>query len=465
MENQILYPIMALSIYAIILIYSILSSNRANGLNIENFSRGNGKYSFWFISIVMAVTMVGPADALALSQNGLKYGLAWSIFPIGAALAQLVTGIFFASKVKESYGSIQSIGDIYIDKCSKSSSIVSGSIAFIQSIAFSGVLILAGGQVLQTFMGVEKIYGMILTALLVGGYTSYRGMVAVMKTDLFQGIFMGVMMILLIVACSIAIAHTSVDFKSILLTSSFNTDYNLSSILTMFLGYFLGELLLPTYIMRASVSESTTAASKGFIFASVILIFWYLLITFSGALGNIILPLGQQSEELILLSILRHYITVNTTAYYLMGGFVFLVFISLIHSTFDSFLNNGAISFSRDIVGKFVKLNDKQNLWLSQQATIGIAFLGLFIAIWKNDLIDILFLGYTVWVPTILASLIWILLNKGEKLKALSFWIGIIVGISFWILFEYIFKDTIPSTLIGLIMNYVAILIIQKNSK
>jgi Na+/proline symporter len=151
--------------------------------------------------------------------------------------------------------------------------------------------------------------------------------------------------------------------------------------------------------------------------------------------------------------------------YNLTGAFMFLGLISLIHSTFDSFLNNGAVSFSKDIVGKIIKLDDKQTLWLSQQATIAIAFLGLIIAIWKNDLIDILFLGYTIWVPTILASLIWILYNKDKKLQPLSFWSGLFTGGISWWLFEYVITDTFPAIVAGLTVNFGTILIVQRYKK
>ena len=464
MREQDIYLIAAFLIYIGVLAYSVYSSPRKDKNNFEDYTRGKGAYSFFVIAIVMAVTMVGPADALALSQNGLKYGLIWAVFPIGAALSQFVTGTFFAKRIKDNFPNINTIGDIFTQKCSKSSSFAAGFIAFIQAIAFSGVLILAGGQVLETFTGLRKELGMIITALIVGGYTSFRGMLAVMKTDIVQGFFMGSLLLVLIITAAMLTFNTTTNFwDDVFIKPAFRQDYDVKLILTMFFGYFLGELLLPTYCIRASVAKDSNAASKGFKLASLILICWYILITYSGSLGQYINSENRSAnDELIILDVIRYFTHQHTVIYNIFGAFSFVVFISLIHSTFDSFLNNGAVSFSKDMLGKLVKLTKNQELWVAKQATIAISVLGLIIAIWQNDLIDILFIGYTVWVPTILASLLWILLNKNNKLSSKSFWIGLIFGVLTWYIFEHVVQSFIPAILIGLVLNYLVILVSQK---
>lgn len=463
MENHFYYLIAALIIYLGVLVYSIFSTKSAK-LDLSSYSRGKGAYRAIFIAVVMAVTMVGPADALALSQRGLQYGLIWAIFPIGAALAQLVTGSVFAKRIKNSFPEIETVGGIFKQRCSKSSTAAAGFTAFIQSIAFSGVLILAGGQVLETFMGLQKEIGMVVTALFVGGYTSFRGMIAVMKTDEVQGVLMGIMILILIIATGFITLNSGFSFSnSVFIKPDFYKDYDINLILVMFFGYFLGELLLPTYVVRASISKDESSASKGFKLASLILIVWYLLITYAGSLGQFISDEGRfASDNLIILDVVRTIAMENSVFYNVLGAFTFLVFISLIHSTFDSFLNNGALSFSKDILSNILNLNKKQEVWVSKQATIGISVLGLVIALWKDDLIDILFLGYTVWVPTILAPLIWIILNKNKNLLSQSFWGGLIIGLFVWILFDNFILFVIPSILIGLILNYITIVIIQK---
>jgi SSS family solute:Na+ symporter len=412
--------------------------------------------------MAMAVTMLGPADALALSQKGIEYGLVWCIFPVGAALAQLTTGRLFAGRIKSSYGSIKSIGDIFVQKCGKSSGIIVGFFAFILAIAFSGVLILAGGQILYSFLGINKVFGMVLTAFIVGTYTAYNGMIDVMKTDRFQGILMGGMLLLLVGSMIYIGMSREIMISEVVIKENFYSEYNVFMIITMFLTYFFGELLLPPYLMRASVSKDEGAASRGFTLACFFLIGWYAIITLAGSIGNSILPDSQKSEDLILVSVARFFSQEHSFLHSLIGAFMFLGLISLIHSTFDSFLNNGAVSFSKDIVGNITTLDEKQELWLSQQATIAISFLGLVIAIWKNDLIDILFIGYTIWVPTILASLIWILYNKDKKLLQLSFWLGLVLGVTGWWLFEYMIKDTFPAIVAGLLVNFITIILIQR---
>ncbi len=462
MENGQIYIIVALAFYFLLLLYHVWDSKRISS-TLDSYALSTEKYSSFIIAVVMAVTMIGPADALALSQNGLKYGLIWAIFPIGAALAQLITGKFFASKLNSQFSGLITVGEIFEKRSSQYSSLAVGFVTFLQAVAFSGVLILAGGQVLETFLGLNKALGMMITTVFVGGYTSFGGMTAVMKTDKVQGVFMGVMIVLLIIACTAMLLGSTAVKDSILIKSDFVKDYDLRLIFTLFFGYLLGELLLPTYCMRAMISKDNVAASKGFYKASLILIIWYILITFSGSIGASILTVDRTSpNDLILLDVLRYFVPKGGFLWNIVGAGVFLVLISLIHSTFDSFLNTGAISISKDFFGKILKLSNEQVLWLSKQATIGISALGLIIAIWKNDLIDILFIGYTVWVPSILAPFVWILYNPDKKLKSYSFWGGLAVGSLSWFVFEYWLPFFIPATIMGLFLNSITILFLQR---
>ena len=242
----------ALFIYFVILAYALYKSRDASD-DFKKYSLSDERFPTYMIAIAMAVTMVGPADALALSQNGYKYGLIWAMFPIGAALAQFISAKFFVRKIRNEFIGLKTVGDIFVVKCCKSSAVAVGFVTIIQAIAFSGVLILAGGQILESFLGVQKEIGMIITALLVGGYTSIGGMKAVMKTDLIQGIFMGIMMLLLIVSCGFLISNGNGISDGIFCKADFSKEYDIRLIASLFLGYLLGELLLPAYCVRAMI--------------------------------------------------------------------------------------------------------------------------------------------------------------------------------------------------------------------
>ena len=439
--------------------------------SIETYSKGQNKHSAFLIGIVMAITMVGPADALGLSEKGFLYGTIWAIFPTGAAIAQFISGRFLTGPICENFSGLVSVGDIFDKKCGKTSAIIVGFVAFVQSIAFSGVLILAGGKILDTFLGVPMYIGVSMTALFVGGYTAINGMEAVMRTDKVQAASSGVIFLVIFIAAIYLIFSSAPlsDDAQIIKKDAFSADHDWSMIWYFFLGYFLGEMLLPAYTVRAMIAKSSGDASKGFMFASVLLIIWYVVITTAGSLSLIVFPnTDSPMGSDILLAIIRSATQEGSLWYKLLGALTFLAFLGLIHSTFDSFLNVGAVSFSRDFIGNLFekfgkyKMNYEDQKWLAQRATLGIAAIGLLLAIWVNDLIDILFIGYTMWVPSLLAPMLRIVLKPDKQLGQRSFLIGILLGSASFGLFNWLIITPVPAILIGFIFNGAAILICEK---
>lgn len=211
------------------------------------------------------------------------------------------------------------------------------------------------------------------------------------------------------------------------------------------------------------IAESPDAASKGFKLAALLLIFWYFVITAAGSLSLIVLPnTDSPMGSNILLAIITSATQEDSLWYKLLGALTFLAFLGLIHSTFDSFLNVGAVSFSRDFIGNLFETDTKDQKWLAQRATLGIAAIALLLAIWVNDLIDILFMGYTIWVPSLLAPMLRIVLNPDKKLAQRTFLIGILLGSVSFGLFNWLIITPVPAILIGFVFNGAAILICER---
>lgn len=457
--------ILYISYLAWFLVKIRIDDNRPQG--IESYSRGQGKYKAFLISTVMAITMVGPADALGLSEKGFFYGAIWAIFPTGAAIAQWISGRFLTRPINENFSTnkFSSVGDIFKEQCGRTSAIIVGFIAFLQSIAFSGVLILAGGKILGTFLGLPMYFGVSITALFVGCYTAINGMEAVMLTDKVQAALAGVIFLAIFIAVIYLVFSSAplIDVAQIVKKDAFSAKHDWSEIWSFFLGYLLGELLLPAYTVRAMIAETPGDASKGFQYASVLLIIWYVVITTAGSLSFIVLPnTDSPMGSDILLAIITSATQEGSFFYKFLGALAFLAFLALIHSTFDSFLNVGAVSFSRDFIGNLFETSGKDQKWLAQRATLGIAAIGLILAIWKNDLIEILFIGYTIWVPSLLAPMLRIVIKPDKKLGQTSFWIGISLGTVSFGLFNWLIITPVPAILIGFVFNGAAILICEK---
>lgn len=445
-------------------IYGALN-NSANGRDVKFEAIGYQRFGALMVAIVIASTMLGPADAMALSQNGLKYGLIWALFPLGAALAQLVSGKYLASKVVSRFQGLISLGDIFDRACHPSARVAAGFLVFAQAIAFSGVLVLAGAQLLEAFLHIPRVYGMVSTAVFVGLYTSFGGFSGVAWTDRVQFFFIVVLFGVLVLSSIVNAAHApALSFSEVFATNAFWQDYDFKTGLGFFLAYFLGELLLPAYSVRALVARDRASAQNGFVIAAGMIAVWYVVVTLAGSVAQYIPVSARTAGDVgIILDIARNIAPPGSIVSSVVGVLVFIGLLAMIHSTFDSFLNVGAVAFARDFLGGLVALTDETQGWIVRRATFVIAIFGIVVATFGGSLIDILLVGYTIWVPSLLPGLLWLLLHGSKKLTPVAFWSGLVAGIAFWGFIEYVLTNSpAPSIAVGFVANFLVIGIIDK---
>nr|VFJ64422.1 MAG: Na+/proline symporter [Candidatus Kentron sp. DK] len=452
---------LAIIAYVIYSLYRSSDEEKTARMTAKGSALGTRRFGVFGLASMLAITMVGPADFLALSQNGFNYGVLWSIFPLGAALALLVSGLFVVKRLEAKlFTGVKTTGEIFGRSTGRSSQFIVGLVVTIQTIAFSGVLIIAGGQVLEVFIGIDKHLGMVLTSLVVGFYTSYAGMDGVTRTDLVQRYIIA--FILLVISLSVLSLLFSVDTSNVELfeKDDFDTDFPLKTILAYFSAYFFGELMLPTYTQRVFIANTSNTAKKGFLWGAAFLATWYIVITFSGSLAEAIpsLRTSMHDDRMVVLDLARYHFDDGTVLWGIMGAFIFAGLLALIHSTYDSFLNVGSSSFANDVIGVFND-DDKLLYQTTRQMSIAISALGLIVAIWFDNIIDALIFGYTIWVPSLLAPLLYILLvSKNNKLDSRVFWFSFVAGSTTWLLLEYVIKTDgwvsfIPSIVWGLVIN------------
>ena len=460
MEHERVVAIWGLAAYTtlllIIIAYSVYRSwGQKRSIEIE--AVGARQYGTIAIGVTIAATMLGPADAISLTERGREYGLIWVVFPLGAALAQLVSAFIFVPRIKDGFPRALSLGDIFEHNCSRVARVVSGSIVFVQMIAFSGVLVLAGGQILTTFTGLSPVYGYIYTALLVGGYSSIGGLDAVIRTDKFQFVFVILILTLCVIAIGAMAGSGETLGRELLVRPSFALDHPTSAVLALICGYFLGELLLPFYSQRALIASNKETARNGFLMAAFTIGIWYFVMTLAGSTSGIMGPRAP-GDQTVIADIAQYAFNPGTAIWYVVGAVVFAGFLALVHSTFDSILNAGSVAFSRDLLGGLMNISPDLQGWIARQVILPIAVCGIAVAIMGDDLIALLMLGYTIWVPTLLPPLAWILLRPNLRLPLIGFACAIGAGLIGWFLLDRVVATAIPGILGGFVANLVTLI-------
>lgn len=469
MNLETLFPILGLLIYLGIIglvVWRILTSSdevKNERSTIAGLSLGTSRFGTLSIAAMLAITMLGPADALALSENGLNFGAIWFIFPLGAALALFVSGRFIVERVHNKGIGSATVGDLFANAYGDFARFIVGVVVTVQTIAFAGVLIIAGGQLLNSFMGLDPTLGMVITAVVVGVYTSFAGMDGVTATDRIQSKIVLVIFGLIFVTTILLLFRADMSSIDVWQKDAFATEYPVKIIIAYFAAYFLGELMLPTYTQRALISDSAKSARNGFMLGSVFLVAWYFIISLSGSLAEAT-PISADpgSGQIVIIEVGRFFFPEGSVLWGLAGAVVFAGLLALIHSTYDSFLQVGSTSFAKDVVGSFVADSDNLYAWVAKQSAVAISVFGLLMGIWFDNIVDALIFGYTIWVPSLLPPFLFLIFSDRPKLSPLAFLMAFVSGTSVWIITEFFVQlsgwmSFVPSIVLGLLVNFVVL--------
>ena len=399
------------------------------------------------VAATLSASFIGPGYTIGLSEHGYNFGLFSFFVFLGFSIQTILVGQFIAPKLRKYKGAF-TVGDIIGFHYGKLARIITGIISVLFGAGLVGVVALASGNLLNNVFEIEPEIGIIVSTLIVVLYSFIGGMRTVVFTDIFQFLMLSIAMSILLFAI-----FTNVDSIESITANLPETSFTFFStksktdFLGMFLGFLLGETLVPPYTNRAFVSKNSKNAQKGFLIAGIYSIIWCIMVIGVGVSAKALHP------EILAENSFLH--MVNT---YMPIGFLGLMtvaIISIIMSTQDSFLNSASVSFVRDILNTFNEtISSKKALLFSKLITILIGILGVVFAVNAEGIIDALMINYTLWAPTIVMPLI-IAVLMPNKVKPIAGLIAIFAGGISVIIWEWILNkpNEIPSLLIGIIFN------------
>lgn len=456
MQTIALIPIAIYSLVILFLLYMELRRKNKSGVNQTARDTALGTTNFTVIAVGMTLigSNLGPADTMGLSEEGAKYGFYFLLFPALAGIQQIISGIFFANKIAAHSGDCITMGDIMGKSYSTPTKVLVGIFTLIQALAFTGILALAGGQILSSFFGIPIITGILFTSIFVGLYTYFGGMNSVIKTDIIQFFIILFFAVLALISAITILSNNWNAVDSTVFWRPERGNFTIRTTLNLMIAYFLGEAFLPMYSIRALIIVDKRKASKSFCLFGGFIIIYYAVMMIVGISSNYVDPSTAISSIAIVNTVSSLFQIVWLK--YFIGGLALTALLGLTHSTLDSVLNAGATSFVKDVLGSFVIFSDNQLKNNINISILIIAIFGTFFSLLSNNLIEILLLGYAVWVPTIVFPFAYSILIPTKIVSKNSAVWGILGGILGWALSQYIFRDFfIPPILFGFLANVI----------
>jgi SSS family solute:Na+ symporter len=434
--------------YLAVLVFVALKARAAH--EFKQFSLAGRALTLPLVFGSLGATYVGPAFSMGFVGKGYATGLVFLVIGLAFSLQNILVGFFVAPRLR-ALQACHTLGDVMHLKYNRTCQILAGVISVGLCAGFAGVMIKAGGTVLQDIFGLPFWVGVILVCTVTTLYTTVGGLRASVITDAFQftmfSIFLPLICLWLLYRTQGGLGH----FSEVALqtTSKGWASFSRIEIVGWVTAFLLGEMLIPPYANRALGSKSTRVSRNGFLLAGLFSAIWFVVMLSIGILASmkpdVVTDIAQlpvlAREDKVLLTLIRMSMPFGFYALLL------VVLLSVIMSSLDSLLNAGAVCFTQDIY-HFVAppVSDRTALIQGRWATVTIAVAAAAGAWLVPSIIEGLRMCYSIWAPAVLPALLlglWI--HEPRPLAGmLSMLAGSLSGIFFVVMLEWMKSDVPP---------------------
>lgn len=443
-----------IAIYFISVFIVIIKVQRAR--TIEDFAVGSREIPSSIVFASLAANAIGPGYSMGIANKAALNGYVWFFIFLAFSLQTILIGYFVAPKLRR-FENAYTIGDIMGYKYGKLVKYISSALSILLSAGFVGAIANASGSIIHSVFGIDFIWGVVITAVVVIVYTTYGGIKVDLITDVIHFAIMAIVISSILIFMSVEhglgnlIANTPQKLFSV------TGDFSNLKIFGLILSFMLGETLIPSYTNRALAAKNEDHAKRGFIKAGLFTISWFFVCS---SIGILSVNFFKDSDN-VFLSALKTYLPIGVY------GLVIGVMVNIVMKSQDSLLNAASVALNNDFLGNYSKKKNNA-LLITRIFNVLIGTVAVVFAINVPSVIDALLICYTLWAPTIVLPLVIGVLKK--DVKPLSGLLAIVFGAIGTIIWEWVLHNPndVPSLLIGILCNQAAFwlseLLIKKNS-
>lgn len=407
----------------------------------EDYFLGGRSLPFWAIGMSIVVSDIGALDFVGVSGQAYRYGISVGNFDwIGSVPAMLLAAFIFIPYFWK--GGMYTIPE-YLGRRYNKYVRTAASVTWIVFFAVDlGVLFWASAVLLNVLMGWPVLISIFITAAVVGLYTYFGGITAVVMTDVVQLIIMfvgGFTLVFLsfyyiggwdaLVEKVYALGPEYSRHFDLIQPSTSNTPFPWTGILfgltfVMANAYMIGNQAI---VQRCLTAKNEWHAKASMIFASGLKMLIPVLVLFPGLVAIIIHPDLEDGDQALPMMI-------KTMLPPGLIGLMFSAFFAGLMSSVDSMLNSTATLFTKDIYQPFIKKNaeDKHYLLVGKLTTLALLIIGVATAPLSS-----LYPGIYVAIQTFLSFFqgpLFAILLLGIFWKRTTQWgglAGLVIGIAF----------------------------------
>lgn len=475
----------AIVIYLVIMLVVGIMCSKGNN-TVDDFYLGGRKLGP--IVTAMSAEASDMSSWLLMGLPGLAYisGLAdpgWTA--IGLAVGTYLNWLIVAKRLRRYSAHIDAITipDFFSRRYKEQKNLLMAFAAVVIIIFFvpytaSGFA--ACGKLFSTLFGVDYHLAMIISAIIIVGYTATGGFTAASTTDLLQSIIMSIALLVVLVfgitqagGMGAVIDNASQLSGYLSMTQTHNTEtglatpYGVLTIASMF-AWGLGYFGMPHILLRFMAIESDTKIKTSRRIASVWVVISMAVAILIGVVGTGMVKNGAmgalEDSETIIVQI-ANLLSQRGVVPALIAGVILAGILASTMSTADSQLLAASSGVSENILGGLfkLKLSDKSKMVVARLTLIIISVIAVVLA-WNSNssvfkIVSFAWAGFGAsFGPVMLLALFW---KRSNKYGAIA---GMLAGAFMVFLWKYYIAglapilniyELLPAFVFGLLVNVV----------
>lgn len=382
---------MARIIIAVVYIAAILVIGILAGRNVktsEEFATANRGIPFWTNVFSMSSAWIGAGSTLGCASMCYAYGVSGFYLAIGVGIGAMLSSLLFARKIRdENVSTIPELVRKHLgNKCADAIALL--SIFSVFSVVASQIRSL--GTILNMFVPqLSLLTAIIIMTVVMLVYTVIGGMVAATKTDKVNIILMvfAVVMVLPLVALIQAngmagVTATLQESRPEMLKVGATVGWG--TMISSALYFGTSNMINNENFLRICGAKSGSEARNASLTATLLIYVPYLLFaSLIGLVGAALIPELGTSDS-ILPAMINNY-----TGTFL-GAILLAALLAAVMGTAASVTMVCSIMLSRDVVGRFKKMDDKQTLTMQRIFMILVAIAGLIVGYFGSSIVSIM---------------------------------------------------------------------------
>lgn len=433
------------------------------GLNIKSvceYSIADKNYSLPIMVATMTATGFGGGSTFGITSSVFSFGIVFIFIALGNPINLWLAAQFLVKQIDAFENSI-SVGEMMGKFYGTRARIITGAFGALYCAAAVGGQVSAIGFIVQYFLDLPYLVGVLCGCGIVIIYSAFGGIKAVTATDVLQ---FAVLIIAIPMVCNVGLNFLG-GYPALLqkvpshLLDLPNTAPAMINYFFIFLGFTIPFLDPPT-MQRLLMAKNLNQIKRMLRIGAVVMVPLYLIV---GIIGLIAASAYPNLESNLAFPHL-----INTILPLGLKGIAVIGLLSVVMSTADSYLNAASISLVHDTIKPILgsSLSDPMELRLLQITTIVLGTLATIIALSFSSIMGIILFSLNFWGPIIVVPLYAALL--GYKASSRCFYAGISCGIAmfaFWTIFiepRLLIESLIPSMIANALGFFIAYRIEKK---